>query len=74
MKNVMSRVRSWTFAACTAASLGFGAVQAVASPAQARGPGPALCNGVDCNAYCAARGGESQGCFGGTCFCRIWVS
>ena len=74
MKNVMSRVRNWTFAACTVASLGFGAVQAVASPAQAQSKGPNLCAGVDCVSYCAARGGESRGCFNGTCICRIWVS
>lgn len=68
MKKTASR---WIFAALTAASLGFGAVQAFASPVQSKGP--ALCNGVDCNSYCRARGGESRGCFEGTCICRIWV-
>lgn len=72
----MSNGAKWAgrlvFPVAVALALGFGAAQAVASPA-ATGPGPALCNGVDCNAYCAARGGESRGCFNGTCICRIWV-
>jgi hypothetical protein len=71
MKQGASWARGWIFPAAVAAALGFGAVQAAASPADS--PSPATCGGVDCKTYCASRGGEAVGCFNNTCICRIWV-
>ncbi len=64
MKNAITR---WTLAAVTAASLGFGATQALAAPAAeevAR-----ACNPKSCNASCQAQGGIEGRCNNGQCLC-----
>jgi hypothetical protein len=71
MKQGASWARRWIFSAAVAGALGFGAVQAVASPTA--GPGPGNCGGVDCNVFCASQGAEVVGCFMGKCACRIRV-
>jgi len=64
MKNTITR---WTLAAVTAASLGFGATQAVAAPA---GEDAArACNPSGCNASCRAQGGIEGRCSNGQCLC-----
>ena len=56
--------------AAVALSLGFGATQAFARPAEAA-PADA-CLKFECLAYCQSRGGTGE-CVLGQCFCRIRV-
>ncbi len=55
--------------AIVAATLGFGAAQAVASPAKAADA--AACDIVKCRANCKAQGQTSGACFEGQCICYI---
>jgi hypothetical protein len=65
MKNMLTR---WTLAAMTAAALGFGASQAVASPREAETE--RACNPTGCNQWCRAQGGISGRCTdSGQCLC-----
>jgi len=66
MKNAITR---WTLAAVAAASMGFGATQALASPAEAADA--AVCDVVKCRANCKAQGQTSGACFEGQCICYI---
>lgn len=67
MKNAITR---WTLAAVTAASLGFGATQAVAAPAAE--DAARACNPRGCNASCQAQGGFEGRCTeGGQCLCLL---
>lgn len=49
---MIGRVRNVAFAACTAVALGFGASQAVASPAEAKAGAARACAPGDCAYYC----------------------
>jgi hypothetical protein len=51
------------------ATLGFGATQALASPAEAAEA--AACDVVKCRANCKAQGQTSGACFEGQCICYI---
>jgi hypothetical protein len=55
--------------AAVAVTLGFGATQAVASPAKAADA--AACDVVKCRASCKAQGQTSGACFEGMCICYI---
>lgn len=68
MTKVIRRARRWSLAALVAASLGFGATQVVAAPAEAAEA--QACLKYECMAYCESRGGTGE-CVYGTCFCRI---
>ncbi|HEU4452436.1 MAG TPA: hypothetical protein VFR81_05220 [Longimicrobium sp.] len=55
--------------AAVVAALGFGASQALASPAEAAGA--AACDIIKCRANCKAQGQTSGACFGDQCVCYI---
>jgi hypothetical protein len=55
--------------AAVVATLGFGAAQATASPAEAAEA--AACDVIKCRASCKAQGQTSGACFEGQCFCYI---
>ncbi len=55
--------------AAVVATLGFGASQALASPASATEA--AACDIVKCRANCKAQGQTSGACFEGQCICYI---
>ena len=64
MKRMITR---GLFAATVAASLGFGAAQAVAAPAEARAKAVAGCTPESCATRCAPLAGF---CSGRGCYCR----
>jgi hypothetical protein len=65
----ITRLHGRALGAMVAASLGFGATQALARPAEAAEA--RACLKYECMAYCQSRGGTGQ-CLYDTCFCRIW--
>ena len=68
MRTMKHRVRRWTLAALAAAALGFGAAQAVASPAPA--DEARACNERGCDAWCRSQGGIDGRCTDtGQCLC-----
>jgi hypothetical protein len=67
MRNAITRL---TLAAVTAASLGFGATQALAAPAAAAGDAARACKPDSCDRYCRERLGGIRGeCSNGQCLC-----
>jgi hypothetical protein len=70
MKMVIRGARQWSLAALVAASLGFGATQVVAAPAEAAEA--QTCLKYQCMTYCQSRGGTGE-CVYGTCFCKVPV-
>lgn len=65
MKSTITR---WTLAAVTAASLGFGASQALASPREAAEE--RACNPTGCQRWCQSQGGIRGQCTEeGLCLC-----
>ena len=62
--------RNLGFAAVLAASLGFGVLQALASPRPARADALA-CVPQTCSSNCIAHGFDGGVCFNGQCFCFI---
>ena len=71
MKKAIHRARAALLAAMTAGALGFGAVQAMASPAPPA-PRPAVCDEEACDLFCLLVTGYSAGtCRSGWCLCAI---
>jgi hypothetical protein len=66
---MIGRLRRRVIGAAVAATLGFGASQALASPAEAAEA--AACDVVKCRANCKAQGQTSGACFEGMCICYI---
>jgi hypothetical protein len=69
MTMVIRRARRWSLAALVAASLGFGASQAMAAPAAAESRAQ-VCDPVICDRVCEAVGGIGGFCDRGGCLCR----
>lgn len=65
----MQKVRSGVFGVTVAGALGFGATQALASPAQ---PANIGCNATICSASCWAKGYQDGICLQTGCSCYIW--
>ena len=61
------RIGRWLLAVGSAAALGFGASQAMASPREAAEE--RACNPTGCNKQCQAQGGISGRCNNGQCLC-----
>lgn len=71
MSGFGSKLRGGLLAAAVAGSLGFGAAEAFARPAEARAA--LRCDPDQCNTYCQARHGPfAHGeCWGDECLCAI---
>lgn len=65
----ITRLHSGALGAMVAAALGFGASQALASPAVAERD--AVCDRLACPAKCRSLGYTGGGCFNGQCICYI---
>jgi hypothetical protein len=65
----ITRFHRRALGAMVAAALGFGASQALASPAAAERD--AVCDPVKCRASCRLQGQTSGACFQDQCFCYI---
>lgn len=67
MTESFTKVRRWAVSAAVAAALGFGGVQALATPAAAEEP--RACQDDKCKRMCQAQGNITGGCIGDRCAC-----
>jgi hypothetical protein len=69
----MTTIRRMLACGAVAASLGFGAAQALAAPSARVVAGERQCNQGQCSRMCKAAGYDGGACAGGECACFIAI-